>query len=256
MDVTAKAAAVRHLFGDAAKHLQSDGFFDVVVSVDGRGNGPGDFSVDTGVGCHLFDDRFVLFGDVDLFELFDGDFYGVAFDEEVEDGAFLAADNPLDAAENAVDDDPVARGDDAAEVVDDVDVDVLRLFAAPQAFGGFLNSEFLGVDEGGFDRDKFQFFLGTFGMAADVGFCVGSVVRGCVGEVAVGAAEGAYDQSRPDSCYSPDDAVDADEFVDVLGTDVTDEGFPGKADEPDVYSVDKFFCGVVSFFVFAGEKMV
>ena len=35
----------------------------------------------------------------------------------------------------------------AGEVVGHIDIERLRLFAAPEALGGFLDPEFLGVDE-------------------------------------------------------------------------------------------------------------
>jgi hypothetical protein len=66
---------------------------------------------------------------------------------KIKDGTFLTAYNPLNASQNTVYDNPVSGRYFPAEIVDYIDIDVLRLFSATQAFGCFLHPDFLRVDE-------------------------------------------------------------------------------------------------------------
>ncbi len=94
----------------------------------------GDHPVDHRILAQCPDLIFRFFIDLDLFELFLGDLDGVAFKEDVKDRALLSLDHPLHGPEDAVDDDPVTRGDLPGKVIGDIDIQRLGLFAAAESF--------------------------------------------------------------------------------------------------------------------------
>ncbi len=233
MEVAADAGFVGEVFGDAAEELEADGEFDFVVAVDGGGDGVDHPLEDVGLLREVDDRAFVVLRDVHVLEFLVFEFEGVAVHVDVEHAGFVLAAALLFDPEDAGHGDVVAGGDVAGDVVFDVDVDVLGGFAAAEAFGGFLDAEFLGVDEGGLVVIYCEGAL-AFAALAFVGF----LEAGGLGNIREGAAalafEGGFLDFRADVGGFADDALDGDERVDVGGADFADRGDVGEVGDADV----------------------
>ena len=250
VNVAAETGAVRHILRDTAEELERDRLLHVVGTVDRRRDRPGDLLVDHGVAGERHDIRLVLLGDRDLLELLLGDLDGVALEIDVKERALLAVVDPLHRPEDAVQHHPVARRDHAGQVVGDVDIERLGLLAAPEAFRGLLDPEFLGVDEPAPVHHQVETGL-PLAVRAEVGLVEPPVtLRNRVGVLAAGAApEDCADDPGAHLGGLSENSLEGDESVDLVGPDVADVGLLRQVREPDVDQV-----GVLAVFQF--EKFV
>ncbi|KAF5032047.1 hypothetical protein DSECCO2_621400 [anaerobic digester metagenome] len=238
VDVAAEAGAVRHLLCDTAEELERDRLLHVVGPVDRRRDRPGDLLVDQGIAGERLDLHLILLGDRDLFKLFLGDLDRVALEVDIKERALLAVIDPLHRPQDAVHHHPVARRDHPGEVVGDVDIERLGLLATAEAFGRLLDPEFLGIDEPAAVHDEIESGL-PLAVRADVGLVEPPVALGDrVGVLPAGAApeDRAHDPGA-DLGRLPEDPLDADERVDLVGPDIPDVGLLRQVREPDVDQV-------------------
>ncbi len=238
VDVATETGAVRHILCYTAEELERDRLLHVVGPVDRRRDRPGDLLVDQGVAGERCNLCLVLLGDRDLLELLLGDLDRVALEIDVKERALLAVVDPLHRPEDAVHHHPVARRDHAGEVVGDVDIERLGLLAAPEAFRGLLDPEFLGVDEPAPVHDQVEAGL-PLTVRADVGLVEPPVALGdWIGVLPAGPAveDRAHDPGT-DLRGLPEDPLEGDEGVDLVGPDVPDVGLLRQVREPDVDQV-------------------
>ena len=235
MDVAAETGAVRHLLRDAAEELERDRLLHVVGPVDRRRDRPGDLFVDQGIAGERFDLRLVLLGDRDLLELLLGDLDGVALKVDVKERALLAVVDPLHRPQDAVHHNPVAGRNLAGEVVGGIDIERLGLLTAPETLGRLLDPEFLGIDEPAPVHDQVKAGL-PLTVRAEIRFIEPPVaLDDRIGEFPAGPApEDRTDDPGAHLGGLPEDPLDCDEGVDLLGPDIPDIGPLRQVREPDI----------------------
>ncbi len=172
--------------------------------------------------------------DLDFLELFFSDLDGIAFKEDIKDRAFLAFDYPLHGPEDAVDDDPVSRRDLSREIVGDIYIQRLGLFAAPQPFGDSWIRSFW--ESTNFDRlgISSSFLNVQPSVAHPSGSMNFPYFLFLYGEMAGRAAENRFNHTRADFRGLPQDSFSTDKRVDIIRPDIADGDFLREIGEPDI----------------------
>jgi len=160
VDVPPDLRPVLELLGGAPEQLQGDALLDLLVAVDGRGDGAHDPLEDLG-GLRLPLYRLlVLLGDDHLLVLVLLELHGEHREVDVEQGG-LDAVALLLAPEDAVQDDAVPGGERPRQVVLEEGREALGLGPSPQPLGGLLHLHLLRVDVHGLLRQQLE--LGASG---------------------------------------------------------------------------------------------